>query len=395
VCPSQARAPLSPSGWLTDITVAYHRPVVGKRKIWGELVPYGEVWRAGANLNTTISFSSPVTIGGKKLGAGTYGLHMLPTEKDWTVILSSVATAWGSFSYEAKEDVVRLTVTPAPAEFEESLEYRFENPTESSVSVVLRWEKLQVAFPIAVDTKAVTLESLKAQLRGLGRFFWQDWSQAAAWSLHNDYDLDQGLAWADHSITMQPSFQNLRTKAGFLEKKGDAKAAGELRARALKLASEADINNLAYQLLAEKKYDEALALFKSNIKDHPDSLNVYDSLGEALAAMGDKKGAIDNYSKALSMSTDPAETDQRHPGETEETRGMKGGAAGSTVGELRNGSQFEAARLRCEKLGSHGPHPAPRHASRDLAFGHAPLRLRLWRLPPQAGGPATRLIWTP
>lgn len=307
MCPSQARAPLSPSGWLTDITVAYHRPVVGKRKIWGELVPYGEVWRAGANLNTTISFSSPVTIGGKKLGAGTYGLHMLPTEKDWTVILSSVATAWGSFSYEAKEDVVRLTVTPAPAEFEESLEYRFENPTESSVSVVLRWEKLQVAFPIAVDTKAVTLESLKAQLRGLGRFFWQDWSQAAAWSLHNDYDLDQGLAWADHSITMQPSFQNLRTKAGFLEKKGDAKAAGELRARALKLASEADINNLAYQLLAEKKYDEALALFKSNIKDHPDSLNVYDSLGEALAAMGDKKGAIDNYSKALSMSTDPAD----------------------------------------------------------------------------------------
>jgi tetratricopeptide (TPR) repeat protein len=292
---------------LTDITIAYHRPVVGKRKIWGELVPYGEVWRAGANQNTTISFSSPATIGGKKLAAGTYGLHMLPTEKDWTVILSTVASAWGSFSYDEKEDAVRLTVTPAPADFEESLEYHFENLTETSVTVVLHWEKLQVSFPITVDTKAVTLESLKAQLRGLGRFFWQDWNQAARWSLRNDYALDQGLAWADRSIAVQPSFQNLRTKADFLDKKGDTKAAGELRARAMKLATEGDINNLAYQLLGEKKNDEALALFKRNVKDYPDSLNVYDSLGEALAATGDKKGAIENYSKALSMSTDSAE----------------------------------------------------------------------------------------
>jgi tetratricopeptide (TPR) repeat protein len=292
---------------LTDITIAYHRPAVGKRKIWGELVPYGEVWRAGANQNTTITFSSPVTIGGKKIAAGTYGLHTLPTEKDWTVILSTVASAWGSFSYDAKEDAVRLTVTPAPADFEESLEYRFENPTENSVTVVLHWEKLQVPFAISVDTKAVTMDSLKAQLRGLGRFFWQDWSQAAQWSLRNDYELDQGLAWADRSIGMQPTFQNLRAKAGFLEKKGDTKAAAELRARALKLANEADINNVAYQLLGEKKNDEALALFIRNVKDHPDSQNVYDSLGEAQAATGDKKGAIENYSKALSMSTDPAD----------------------------------------------------------------------------------------
>ncbi|MGO8968858.1 MAG: DUF2911 domain-containing protein [Myxococcaceae bacterium] len=292
---------------LTDITIAYHRPAVGKRTIWGELVPYGEVWRAGANQNTTISFSSPVTIGGKKLSAGTYGFHMLPTEKDWTIILSTVATAWGSFSYDEKEDAVRLMVKPAPADFEESLEYRFENPTENSVTVVLRWEKLQIAFPISVDTKAVTLESIKGQLRGLGRFFWQDWNQAAQWSLRNDYDLDQGLAWVDRSIAMQPTFQNLRTKAGFLEKKGDAKAAAELKARAMKLGTEADINNLAYQLLGEKKYDEAIALFKKNVKDYPASFNVYDSLGEALAQTGDKQGAIENYSKALSLSTDPAD----------------------------------------------------------------------------------------
>ena len=232
VPPALAQAPLltlpqpSPSAsvtqqvGVTEITIAYHRPAVGKRKIWGDLVPYDEVWRAGANENTTISFSSPVTIGGKKLVAGTYGLHMLPTQKDWTIILSTVSSAWGSFSYDAKEDAVRVTATPTPASFEESLEYRFENPTENSVNVVLQWEKIQVAFPITVDTKAVALESLKGQLRGLGRFFWQDWNQAAQWCLRNNYDLDQGLAWADRSIDIQPTFANLRTKAYFLEKKG-------------------------------------------------------------------------------------------------------------------------------------------------------------------------------
>ena len=292
---------------LTDITIAYHRPAVGKRKIWGELVPYGEVWRAGANQNTTITFSSPVSIGGKTLPAGSYGLHMLPTEKTWTVILSKFSSGWGSYSYDEKEDAVRVTVTPVPAEFEESLEYRFENPTESSVNVVLAWDKLQISFPIAVDTKAVTLESLKSQLRGIAQFSWQGWNQAAQWCLTHDYALDQALVWADRSIGMQATFPNLTTKAALLEKKGDAKAASDLRARALKLATETDVNALGYQLLAEKKYDQAIAMFRKNVKDHPESANTYDSLGEALVAAGDKKGAIESYSKALSMVTDPAD----------------------------------------------------------------------------------------
>ena len=103
---------------LTQVKISYHRPAVNKREVWGKLVPYNEVWRAGANENTTISFSSDVTVGGQKLAAGTYGLHMLPTEKDWTVIFSNMANAWGSFSYDPKEDAARVTVTPQPAEFQ-------------------------------------------------------------------------------------------------------------------------------------------------------------------------------------------------------------------------------------------------------------------------------------
>jgi tetratricopeptide (TPR) repeat protein len=292
---------------MTDITIAYHRPAVAKRKIWGDLVPYNTVWRAGANQNTTITFSSPVSVGGKTLAAGSYGLHMLPTEKTWSVILSTVATAWGSFSYDPKEDAVRVMVTPVPASFEENLEYRFENPTETSVNVVMQWEKLEISFPISVDTKAVTFASLKGQLRGLQRFFWQDWNQAAQWCLRHDYELDQALVWVDRSIAMQPTFPNLRTKAALLEKKGDPKGAAALRDRAMKLATEVDINQLAYERLGEKKYDEAISLFRQNVKKYPDSWNTYDSLGEGLAASGDKQGAIENYGKALGMAPDQAD----------------------------------------------------------------------------------------
>ena len=301
-------ATVSQTVGLTDITISYHRPAVNKRKIWGGLVPYGDVWRAGANMNTTVTFSSDVTVGGKKLTAGTYGLHMIPTETDWAVIFTNMSTAWGSFSYDQKEDALRFTVTPKPADFEERLEYRIEDPTDTSATVVLQWDKLAVSFPITVDTKAVVFASIKAQMRGLPRFAWQGWNQAAGWCLRNDYDLDQGLAWSDRSIGIQPNFQNLRTKAAIMEKKGgDAKQVEALRAQAMKLATEADVNNSGYQLLQQGKTAEAIALFRKNVKDHPDSWNTYDSLGEALGASGDKKGAIENYGKALAMTTDPVQ----------------------------------------------------------------------------------------
>ncbi len=232
---------------------------------------------------------------------------MLPTEKDWTVMLSNASTAWGSFTYDEKEDVVRFSATPKPADFEERLEYRFENPTETSVDVVMQWEKLAVSFPLTVDTNAVVMDSLEKQLRGLPRFGWQAWNQAAQWALQHDTNLDQALSWADHSITTQTTFANLRTKAAILEKKGDTKAAEDLRAQAMKIATEADINLLGYQLLGQKKTDEAIAIFRKNIKDHPASWNTYDSLAEALAAKGDTKAAIENYNKALTLTADPVQ----------------------------------------------------------------------------------------
>jgi hypothetical protein len=146
----------------TDITIEYSRPGVKGRKIWGALVPYGMApgnqysknqpfpWRAGANENTTISFSKDVLIEGKPLPAGKYGLHMVPSEKEWTIIFSKNNSAWGSFSYKPEEDVLRITVTPVAAPFEEWLSYGFDDLAGKSATAFLRWEQLKVPFKISL-----------------------------------------------------------------------------------------------------------------------------------------------------------------------------------------------------------------------------------------------------
>jgi tetratricopeptide (TPR) repeat protein len=299
------KASLTQTVGLTDVSITYHRPAVNKRKVWGDLVPYDQVWRAGANQNTTISFSSPVTVNGKPLPAGTYGLHMIPTSGDWTIAFSNVSWAWGSFSYDEKEDALRVSAKPQPAEFQERLSYSFDDPTEKSVDVALRWEKLRVPFTVEVDTPAVVVASLRKELRDLPRFSWQGWNQAAAYSLRNKVNLDEAMTWVDRSISMQENFTNLRTKAGLLEAKGDAAAAKALTDKAMKIAPEAEINAYGYQLLGAGKTDEAIEMFRKNVKDHPASWNVYDSLGEAYDKKGDKKLAAENYRKAGAMTKDP------------------------------------------------------------------------------------------
>jgi hypothetical protein len=122
---------------ITDITINYHRPLVKGRKIWGSIVPYGQVWRAGANENTTIEFSDPVSIEGKPLAKGTYGLHMIPNENEWTVIFSKNTSAWGSFTYNQAEDALRVTVKPEAAEMKEALAYEVDNVTPDSAVVAL------------------------------------------------------------------------------------------------------------------------------------------------------------------------------------------------------------------------------------------------------------------
>jgi hypothetical protein len=287
---------------VTEIEIDYARPQVRGRKVWGELVPYGQVWRAGANTNTRITFSTPVVVGGKSLPAGTYGLHMIPTTGEWTVIFSRDADRWGSFGYDEKADALRITATPTEGPMTESLAYSFDKVTNDSAEVALNWEKLRVAFPVEVDFKALTVEGLRRDLTGLAQFFWQPWNTAANWCAQNQVNLDEAMTWVERSIAMNSNFINNKTKARLLRLAGDDAGADAIVAKAIVSATEQEMNLHGYELLGEGKNDEAIAVFRRNVKDHPESWNVHDSLGEGLAAAGKTAEAIAAYRKALAMA---------------------------------------------------------------------------------------------
>src|SRR5207245_7808565 len=185
---------------ITDITLNYHRPLVNSRKIWGGLVPYGEVWRPRASENTTITFTDPVTVEGKPLPKGTYGLHMFPGEKEWTVVFSKNSTSWGSFTYDQKEDALRVAVKPQPADFHEALTYVFDALKPDSSIVTLRWQKVAVPFKVAVNLNDVVQQSLNQQLRGLAQYTWFGWDDAATYLVDNKGNLDEALKYSNNSI---------------------------------------------------------------------------------------------------------------------------------------------------------------------------------------------------
>lgn len=219
---------------VTNVTIKYSSPGVKGRKVWGELVPYGEVWRTGANENTTINFSTPVKIDGHELPAGLYGLQTIPTAGDWTVIFSKDADEWGAFSYKQEDDALRIQVKPQTvADSLERMAFTFEDTTDTATKVVLRWEKLKVPFTVEVDTPKIVTAKLNQALR------WQTPLQAANYCIQNNTCLDEAGRWIDASIAMQENFNNLRAKAMLLAKKNDAKGAAAYGDKALAAAKTA------------------------------------------------------------------------------------------------------------------------------------------------------------
>ncbi|MEZ4830127.1 MAG: DUF2911 domain-containing protein [Bacteroidia bacterium] len=299
---------------LTEISIVYHRPFVNGREIWGKLVPVGETdklgqgdipWRAGANENTVISFSTDVNIEGKPLPAGSYGLHMIPTKSEWTVIFSSNTTSWGSFFYKPEEDVLRVKVTPGTCSFHEALTYDIEPQSNEAAQIVLRWEKKEIPVKVSVNTHEVVLASMRNELRNLPGFTWQGYNNAAAYCLKNNVHTDEAMKWSDIAVSRAKNFTTLSTRAQLVAKSGNAAEADQLMAAAMKVATNAELNNYGYALLNEGKLDEAIAVFKLNTERNPDDPNVFDSLGEGYVirnAEGDRKLAIKALEASLSMS---------------------------------------------------------------------------------------------
>jgi hypothetical protein len=289
---------------LTDITIAYHRPSVGGREIWGKTVPYGKVWRAGANENTTITFTDDVSIEGKPLPAGTYGLHTIPDKDQWTIIFSKNSTSWGSFSYDEKEDALRVTAKPRAAESFEVLTYVFDDIKPDSAVATLRWEKLAVPFRVSVDTKALVLKSIKNELRSVGGFTWAGYDEAAQWCLDNNYNLEEALKWEDTSIQNEERFENLETKSRILDAMGRKDEAAKTLSTAFEKATATQLYVYARGLQRQGNLKRAFELYPQVPKKDANHWISHLALARISSNTGDFPTAAKEMTQAISGAPD-------------------------------------------------------------------------------------------
>jgi Protein of unknown function (DUF2911)/Tetratricopeptide repeat len=298
------RAEIAQRIGITTITINYHRPLVKNRKIWDGPVPYGKVWRAGANDNTTITFSDPVMIEGRPLDKGSYGLHMIPNAEEWTIIFSENSTSWGSFTYDQAEDALRVTVKPHAADMHDALTYDFDQLQPDSTVVELEWEKVAVPFKVSVDVHDVVQASLKKQLRNLSQYTWMSWDDAANYLLAEKIALDEALKYANESIENEDRYDNEMTKSKVLtalNRKDDAATAEK---KALGLANPLQTHLFARQLQAEKRSEEAFAIYRDNAKKHPDQWFVHTGMARMYCAQGNFDDAAKEMKVALAKAPD-------------------------------------------------------------------------------------------
>ena len=302
------RAEISQTIGITDITIDYHRPLINDRKVWGDLVPYGQVWRAGANMNTTITFTDPVLIEGKPLDKGTYGLHMIPNADEWTIIFSKNSTSWGAFTYDQAEDALRVTVKPQAADMHNALTYDFDQLKPDSAVVELEWEKIAVPFKVSVDVHDEVQASLKKQLRNLSGFNWQSWDDASNYLLTEKIALDDALKYAQKSIENEDRYDNESTKANVLTALNRKDEAAIAQKKAMELANPLQAHLYARKLQGEKHNDEAFAIFRENAKKHPDLWFVHTGMARIYSSEGKFDDAVKEMKLSLAVAPDIQKT---------------------------------------------------------------------------------------
>ncbi|MDR3696307.1 DUF2911 domain-containing protein [Mucilaginibacter sp.] len=315
------RATISEGIGITDVTIHYNRPHVKGREghIWGQLVPPGYVdqgfgtskaapWRAGANENTWIEFSTVVTIEGQPLPAGKYGFFVAYDPDECTVIFSKNYTSWGSFFYKPEEDALRVKVKPIAADKSvEWLKYEFTDQTPNSAVVQLQWEKLIIPFKVEVDVVGTQLTSFRKELRSDKGFTWESWDQAAAFCAQHKTNLDEALLWADQATGADfggsQSFQAWSTKAMVLDSLGRNTEAAETMKKALPYGSINELYFYARGLTRAKKGKEAFDVFKLNYDKHPDEFLTNAGMARGYSAIGDYKKALSYAQKARTQAT--------------------------------------------------------------------------------------------
>jgi tetratricopeptide (TPR) repeat protein len=314
---------------LVRVTIDYSSPNVhapdGTDRaghIWGELVPWGLhdlgyndckqcPWRGGANENTVFTVSHPVEIEGQALPAGSYGLFFIAGKDEWTVIFSKNSKSWGAYWYDPAEDQLRVTVKPSPCEYREWLTYEFTDRQASQATVALQWERLQVPITISVDDMpGLYVENLKQEFRNAQSFKWQNFREAAVYTLTANAHLDQGLIWAQRAVSDPANgAENLQTLSVLAELQlaNGMKEEGTRtmeRALARPEGTPAELHGLARFQQMRGNDELARRIFLLNAKRFPNQWPVNVGLARAAAIAGDRKQAIVYARKAIAQAPD-------------------------------------------------------------------------------------------
>ncbi len=244
---------------LTKVAINYHRPGVKGRVIWGGLVPYGQVWRTGANEATTFSFSTAVKVAGHEVPAGTYAFFAIPAKDHWTLILNKTADQWGAFSYKSDQDLLRFEVTPGPAPMQEWLDYTLELKDPSTAIATLHWENLRISFPITADVDGIYQAYLadevkKADASTDSKQRWTVYFVDAKYWIARNQRLDEASASLDKAAALKESFWIYDLRARLLQKQGRVKEDLPLLDQAMALAPKQG---------APKEYVDGLASLKA------------------------------------------------------------------------------------------------------------------------------------
>jgi hypothetical protein len=316
------RASVSEQIGITDVIIRYSRPGVKKREghIWGELIPAGfsqlgygfknpTPWRAGANENTTIEFTTDVKVEGHTLSAGKYGFFVAYDPNECTLIFSKNSTSWGNFFYDSTEDALRVKVKPVTIDKSvEWLKYEFTDQTPSSATVQLQWEKVTIPFRVDVDVIKMQLASFRKELRGGVALpgYWQPWNEAASYCLANHTNLEEALLWADSATSSifggTRNFETWQTKAAILDSLGRKAEGEEAMKKAMSYVD--DLQGYVYgcTLVNAKRPQEAFEIFKMIYDKFPNSLFTNIGMATGYSALGDYKTALTWALKALPLA---------------------------------------------------------------------------------------------
>lgn len=306
---------------LTDIEIRWNAPGVKGREgnIWGDLVYYGfstlgfgsnveSPWRAGADENTTLSFSTDVSINGKHLPAGTYGFFIAVYPDSCVLIFNKNTQAWGSYFYNKDLDVLRVSTRQIKdiAKSTERLDFIFNNQTSNSVDIGLQWEFWQIPFKVEIDLTKTTLSSIRTQLSSALGFDPPSLEAGANWCLTNNINFEEALNWINSATNPNlggvRTFKALSTHAGLLAKTGRQAESDKMMAEALELGGPIDLHQYGRQLIRQKKYAEAMAIFEKNFKKHQGVWPTHVGMMRGYSAMGNLKKALEHAKIALTQA---------------------------------------------------------------------------------------------